>query len=196
MKLAKARPEASNGVSAILAEEMKSSSSVYTIDVIQDERAFAMLNDEWNAAVRSSSATIFQTFDWQFLWWKHYGAAPYRRLYILIIRAAKEIVGISPFFITENYFFGKKIHSKLQLLGCGVSENAADRVMSQYGPSDYLDIIAVRGCESEVSRLTLEFLVKHKSSFDEIDLSNVPEESVLMKWLIPECRRLGISVKT
>jgi CelD/BcsL family acetyltransferase involved in cellulose biosynthesis len=169
--------------------------SAATVEVVSDDKTFARLRGEWNNIVKSSSATIFQTFEWQYLWWKYFGTGHRRILHLLVIRIAGTIVGIGPFFKNEKYFLGKKIYSKLQLLGCGVAQNITEGMISAYGPSDYLDIIALPQYEVEVSIAIVDYLQIHKSLYDEIDFSNVPEDSVVMRQVVPEIRRLFLLTK-
>jgi len=166
-----------------------------TVEVVSTIEAFAKMHNEWNAIIKSSAASIFQTYEWQYLWWKHFGRRHHRFLHLLVIRNAGTIVGIGPFFGTEKYFLGKRIYRKLQLLGCGVAQNTSEELISAYGPSDYLDVIALPQCEAEVSLSIVNYLQTHTTLYDEIDFSNVPEDSIVMRRIVPELRRLNLPIE-
>ena len=50
----------------------------------------------WNELVVLSGGTVYQTFEWQSLWWASYGSR--RSLHIVLFRADDAVVGIAPLF--------------------------------------------------------------------------------------------------
>src|SRR6185503_14065572 len=94
------------------------------------------LRGEWNALLESSvSDCVFLTHEWLSAWWKH--LADGRRLSILTLRDGGELIGILP--VAERApQLARMMPRTLEFLGSGVIG------------SDYLDVIAARGRESEV----------------------------------------------
>jgi CelD/BcsL family acetyltransferase involved in cellulose biosynthesis len=68
------------------------------IDVVSSDAEFAALAEDWEALQAGARVTsVFETFDWQHLWWRHYGRG--RPLRLLLARSAGALVGILPLFI-------------------------------------------------------------------------------------------------
>ena len=59
------------------------------VEAITDDAGLARLAPEWQAlAAACPTATVFQTWEWNATWWRHYGRAPGRRLCVLAWRDA------------------------------------------------------------------------------------------------------------
>ena len=69
------------------------------IEVVTSDAEFAALAAEPGRRCRAGArvTSVFETFDWQYLWWRHYGAG--RPLRLLLARSAGALVGILPLFI-------------------------------------------------------------------------------------------------
>ncbi|MDQ6818214.1 MAG: GNAT family N-acetyltransferase [Actinomycetota bacterium] len=52
---------------------------------------------QWDALVARLSGSLYMTFSWCQVWWRHYGAG--RELRLIMIHADEELVGVLPFFI-------------------------------------------------------------------------------------------------
>jgi CelD/BcsL family acetyltransferase involved in cellulose biosynthesis len=125
-----------------------------------EEGGFWALKPEWNDLVRrSSSDTVFLTWEWQRTWWKHLGEGD---LLLLGFRHGDDgrLVGIAPLFRTDDTM-GRSI---LQMVGCR-------------DVSDYLDLIAEAGQEGAVHEALLDYLAGDDLSWDLIDLCNIPQHS-------------------
>lgn len=73
---------------------------------IKDDGKFSQLRGEWNKLYeKSERACIFQSFTWNYTWWKHFGKG--RELAILCIRENGELVGIAPMMVKR--FLGVQI---------------------------------------------------------------------------------------
>jgi CelD/BcsL family acetyltransferase involved in cellulose biosynthesis len=107
--------------------------NVETIDTSQD---FFALCDEWNTLLKSSESNcVFLTHEWLSAWWKH--LADGRRLAILTARDGDELIGLLP--VAERPAqLARMMPRVLEFLGSGMIG------------SDYLDVIAQKGRESEV----------------------------------------------
>jgi len=160
-----------------------------SIEVINDVRGFDGLRDEWSNLVQKSTVYIFQTYEWQRLWWEHFGHD--RSLHIVLFRHEGVLVGIAPFFLDTFRFLGVTISRNLCLLGSDVSYPGADGVFDKYSPSDYLDIIALPEFEKSVASMLLKHLSQLGKIYEKIVLDELPEDSVLMRELVPKLRSLG-----
>jgi CelD/BcsL family acetyltransferase involved in cellulose biosynthesis len=73
------------------------SSRALTIAEITSESALDALRPEWNALVdRLTWPSPFQSWEWNRLWWKHFGAKD--KLQILAFRRDGELLGIAQFY--------------------------------------------------------------------------------------------------
>jgi CelD/BcsL family acetyltransferase involved in cellulose biosynthesis len=52
---------------------------------------------EWDALVSELGGSLYTTFRWCEVWWRHYGAG--RELRLIVARAGDELVGVLPFFL-------------------------------------------------------------------------------------------------
>lgn len=64
-------------------------------------RTFTSFDDaiaaEWDALVAALDGSLYMTFAWCKVWWRHYGAR--RELRVIAVRSRDELVGVLPFFI-------------------------------------------------------------------------------------------------
>jgi CelD/BcsL family acetyltransferase involved in cellulose biosynthesis len=112
------------------------------IDLLTDASAFETLETEWNDLLRRSvSDTLFLTWEWQTIWWKHLGAGELR---VITLREDNgTLIGIAPLF-EEIWNDGTKAMS---LIGC-------------VDVSDYLDLIVARGREESVYAALLDTITR------------------------------------
>ena len=52
---------------------------------------------EWDALVAALNGSLYMTFAWCEVWWRHYSAR--RELRVVAVRSRDELVGVLPFFI-------------------------------------------------------------------------------------------------
>lgn len=129
---------------------------------------FWALRPEWDDLLhRSSSDTLFLTWEWQSTWWKHLGEGD---LLLLGFRGGDDgrLVGIAPFFRAR----GNDGLLVLNVIGCR-------------DVSDYLDLIVERGQEEAVYTALLDYLERQAGTWDVVDLCNLPHGS-------PTAARLGM----
>ena len=67
---------------------------IIKIREISDYSDFSKMADSWNTLLASSNHSIFATWEWQSIWWKHFGNN--RKLKILIAEENNETIGIAP----------------------------------------------------------------------------------------------------
>ena len=79
------------------------------VKIVTDITEFEQLREKWNALVETSVyPNIFTTWEWSFLWWKHFGASVGRRggsLFILLVENDDpdgELLAIFPLYRTGN----------------------------------------------------------------------------------------------
>ncbi len=132
---------------------------------------FEQLRPEWNAVLRNSRAdTPFLTYEWQKTWSDCLCSCE-GELHLLTVRDGGALLGIAPLFVLPEPDKDGQPRRLLRLIG-------------SVDASDYLDLIAVRGCEREVFSAMLDALAQ-SDTWDAIDLWNVPEASVT-RALLPE----------
>ncbi|MEX1018316.1 MAG: GNAT family N-acetyltransferase [Litorilinea sp.] len=154
--------------------------TVYGPDSIPN--GFEALEGEWNALLaRSRFNTVFLTYEWQTTWWEYLGTG---ELWIVALRhpETQELVGIVPLYLAipeKGKWAGKR---KLNLVGC-------------IEVSDYLDIIAAKGWESEVFAALRAWLCSHEApAWDVLDLCNLPQDSLTYTDLPPLLEEAGLQV--
>src|SRR6185436_10186794 len=115
-----------------------------SIEVIEEVEGFRRLRSEWDELLSSSpSDSIFLTWEWMFTWWKHLGGR--RRLSILVLRSAGELIAIAPLALRPPDYGRLAPFRSLEFLGTGSAG------------SDYLDLIVRAGRE----HLALPALADH-----------------------------------
>ncbi len=158
------------------------------IEVIAEEPKFLALREEWEHLVGSCPVSIFQTFDWQWLWWKHCGER--LRLHILTFRTHGRLVGIAPLYLDECSVFGVTLYRRLRFMGRGVEDWRSQWDLAQFGPSDYLDVVALPEFREQVAGTLLAYL-QRETLLDEMELENIPEGSLLLTTVVPKLQRQG-----
>lgn len=107
-----------------------------TVQIVTEAAGLAELAEEWRfLAEVCPFATVFQSYEWNAAWWRHYGRRPGRRLHLLTFREAAQgrLVGLAP--LMTSFWYGTPLR-RLSFLGTGAS--------------DYLDILAAPGYETAV----------------------------------------------
>lgn len=155
---------------------------------ITDSESLSLLRDRWNTLAKESSATIFQTFEWLSLWWKFLGEMPHRTLQVILFYHDDRLVGIAPLFLHKESLLGISLHNRLSFLGSGMSYARSGGVFLDNGPSDYLDLLIQPGFEEEVCSSLLGYLIEYEARWDEMELVNIPHNSVVIHTLVPLLR--------
>ena len=143
---------------------------------------FAALAAEWNKLVkRTRTNNFFSTYEWQTTWWQYLGEG---ELWIVAFRRpeTQALVGIVPLYLVTNTKGKRTGKRQLNLVGC-------------IEVSDYLDIIAIKGCEQQVYENLLEWLQSPQApGWDILDLCNLPEDSLTYQALPPLFEQTGLTV--
>lgn len=165
------------------------------IQIIDDLAAVVSISEEWDELVLDSAGTIFQTYDWQYLWWKHFAASAACRPLVVLFIANNQLIGLAPFFVQTYSMTGINTFKQLKLIGSGL-QTRKTKVLSleREGPGDYLDIIARRGYEEIVGKSVAHFLKTRQSHWDEADFQNLPEDGILMRHVMAHLEAPGLDV--
>ena len=152
-------------------------SSQLRCEWIADEEQFRRLEDEWmNLFRRSASLSAFVTFDWMYLWWKHWGKS--RELRIIAVRdQSAQLVGLAPFYLARPF------------LGPAHLRFLAD----EHVGSDYLTLLAEPGWEKAVVREIRSMLERHCAEFACIELRDA-EQSPLLDLFCAELQDAGMRI--
>jgi CelD/BcsL family acetyltransferase involved in cellulose biosynthesis len=107
--------------------------------VVEDARAFAALEREWDDLYRNSPlATPFQSWAWLYSWWEFYGEGYEPRL-VTVRDDEGLLVGLVPLMLERKMGFGR-----LLWIGTGLS--------------DYLDMLVREGWEKHVAKAAIRAL--------------------------------------
>jgi CelD/BcsL family acetyltransferase involved in cellulose biosynthesis len=144
------------------------------LQIHQSPSDLVNLEKDWEKLLeRSSTNTIFQTWVWNRLWWKHFGRS--RDLLLLTVReSGGKLLGIAPLFYTPD---GDNQRT-LQFVG------GTDL-------SDYLDFIVARGSEASFYSAIADFLGSSPDLWDVLDLHCLPAESPTLKIFRKLCDQKG-----
>ena len=145
------------------------------ITLREDADVFSDHKGRWRELLDASDADqIFLTCEWQYTWWKVYHPG---RLFVLVVEDDDGAwMGVAPWFIDEAEI-GRQV---VRTVGC-------------VDVTDYLDIIARRGRETEVYDTLAAWLAEHPETFDEIMLCNIPQTSKTLEMMPAAAQRHGLT---
>jgi len=143
---------------------------------ITDDAGLAALADEWRSlAAICRTATIFQTYEWNAVWWRTVGKRSGARLAILTFRdPAERLVGIAP--LVRSSWYGLPV-TRLTFLAMGAS--------------DYLDLLAAPGCEGRVVESFYRYLADARG-WQAVDLRQLRDGGLLRSNPGPEHGDLNV----
>ena len=141
------------------------------ISVIEDARAFAALEVEWEDLYRNAPlVTPFQSWAWLYSWWESYGKGYELRL--VTMREGNLLVGLMPLMLERRWGVGR-----LLFVGTGLT--------------DYQDVLAREGWETRVSRAGVQAL-KQIDGWHVADLQQLRPDAaaweILEDWAGPQVR--------
>lgn len=149
-------------------------------ETIKTIEGLRRVRDEWNILLEGSlSNSIFLTWEWMYSWAECFINEKRELFLIKVYDDANRLVGIAPWY-TEKINFGPA--SIKQLCFLGGPETA----------SDYLDLIAAKGREREVSNYLYDYLFGvGSSSWDCLKFQDVRAESLFLLNFIHKHRQQG-----
>jgi CelD/BcsL family acetyltransferase involved in cellulose biosynthesis len=139
--------------------------SALRISLIDQFDALESRRAEWDALVaRSTTPTIFQTYEWHESWWRVFGAE--YELWVLLAEADGELVGIAPLMLSR-----RRVH--------GVRRRVLEFIGAPLG-SDYCDFIVAQD-RPEVLKQLLASLYARRDQWDLLLCSEIPDSSPTVK---------------
>ena len=147
---------------------------------VKAEDFTTLSRDEWNGLLlRSGSRSIFQTYQWNQIWWNHFGGG--RELWILSCRKGGRLLGIIP--LMKRIWRPFKTGPGLKVLEFVGSPD-----------SDYNDFIMDKERSAIVLDAVLGWLTGNKNQWDVMVLQEVPEASPTHDALKQQCAAKGFAV--
>jgi CelD/BcsL family acetyltransferase involved in cellulose biosynthesis len=71
------------------------------IEIITDHAGFEALREPWTQLQdRVAETSVFMTWEWQYIWWKHYGDG--QELRLIVVRHAGIVTGILPLYLQNR----------------------------------------------------------------------------------------------
>jgi hypothetical protein len=125
----------------------------YVIEQATEEQ-FASMKDEWMGLLESyEDATLFNTWEWQYTWWKTWGKDLEGELYLILARNQYgELVGLAPLYRYKRAVLGGLFnYHKLQFIGSSMNLMPTVR-------SEYLNFIFASQYQSVVQSLLMYLL--------------------------------------
>ena len=134
------------------------------VEVLRDPEALDAIEHDWNELLRTSDATVFQSFEWQRTWWRHFGERRRgARLHVVTIRDGSTLVAVAPLWLETSRLLGLAPVRRLRWIGCG--------------DSDYLHLLVARGREEECVERVAAVLARDAGLFDVAVLEDTSDRS-------------------
>jgi CelD/BcsL family acetyltransferase involved in cellulose biosynthesis len=154
------------------------------ITEVNDVKDFVSLKDPWNDLLARSNHTVFSTWEWVYLWWRHFGNN--RRLLILLAEEDNKLIGIAPLMYSVHSMFGLR-QGKIEFIGTSPTNNGASIIEDEQNDaldvvSNYNDFIIEEGHESCVP-LFFDYLQNLEIKWSSADLTNIPENQIALSSL-------------
>lgn len=147
-----------------------------TVRPMQIERVstvaeFDALKPAWRQLeVRARHRSVFLSWDWQRLWWTHYGEQ--RQLHILVARQGGAVVGLFPLYLETHRALQVLRVRKLRPIGAG----------GDTAPDD-LGLLAEPSCEQRVTESFVQHILSSPERWQLLDLVDLPLSSPLVACL-------------
>lgn len=150
----------------------KPAAKANSYDLVTTEAEFDKLQKPWNRLAIENELHIFQTFEWNRIWWKHFGSRGQLRIFVLY--EGSTVTAIAPLFLDHFYLLGKPAYSSLRMIGSWTFRTSNGSLLGKKAYSDYLQFLIAPGYESAFySRLMAYF--RDVSSADELRIDEMPE---------------------
>lgn len=142
--------------------------------VLTDDLEFDALAPEWDRLLdQSDQQVFFLRWAWNRLWWR-FLRPPDSQLFIIACRDEQDtLAGLAPFYLRQRRTAGIPHLRELLFLGTGIYAQT----------SEYLDIVARRGCEGVVAAAIVEYL-ERSDDWDSLCLKEVPAASATLSYLM------------
>jgi CelD/BcsL family acetyltransferase involved in cellulose biosynthesis len=155
------------------------------IEVYSDGRnqsameTFDQLREQWNQLLHQSAFdTVFMTYEWQKVWWEHFGPEAEGALFLIALRDTDgKLAGLWPLYDEAPGQMPRRL-----------------RIIGSPRGSDYLDFIARKGQERETYEAILAFLAQ-REDWGRIEAINIPAGSPTLEILAPLAAERGFDVQ-
>lgn len=152
----------------------------YAVKLVRSETDWDALSRVWDELLLATPEhTVFQSFKYQRLWWRHFGGDS--ELLIVVLISGTDVVGIAPLrtFVAELY---GRYRRHLAFIG---SRWEVDRPTFLFGRDG-----------RELTRVLVRFLAGQTGRWEVCELYEQPSGSAMLNVLIEEFRRAGLLVGT
>uniref|UniRef100_E6PV26 Putative Acyl-CoA N-acyltransferase n=1 Tax=mine drainage metagenome TaxID=410659 RepID=E6PV26_9ZZZZ len=142
------------------------------IEVVTSIELFDALQVPWRELEsRCQTSSLFVTWQWQRLWWKHYGKG--RSLRILVARDGDRLLGVLPMYL-ERYFARRLLPvAKLCLLGSG----------GDTAPDD-LDPLLLPDAAATVAQEFAEYILEQLDGWDLLHCPDLHADAPFTRALV------------
>jgi CelD/BcsL family acetyltransferase involved in cellulose biosynthesis len=138
---------------------------------VTDDAGFFALRSEWREVMeRCSSLSVFQTYEWQRTWWKHYGTGS---IHTLVAHAGSQAVAILPLYKSAQRLPLVRSMALIKLIGVGGDTSP-----------DYLGQIAMDDYAQDAADAFARYLLEHRADWDVLELTDLPASSPLRAVLM------------
>ena len=153
------------------------------INVLTRPEEFDALADAWTRLeARCPTASIFVSFDWQRLWWRHYGGD--KALKIVVALEAGVAVGILPLHVQRGRFMGFYPVRRLRIVGTGGDTSP-----------DYLDPLVDPDLGDPVAVALADYVATQLDGWDVLQFSDLDPSGTFTKTIHRLCSQRGCLVR-
>lgn len=152
------------------------------VTCIETADGFRALREEWDGLVHAATAaSIFTTWEWQYLWWQHYGAGQPLRL--LVAREDGRLLGLLPLYVRRVTPMPGVSVRLLRLVGTGADTSP-----------DYLEPPLAPGREEETARALVDVALD-LAGWDVLVWSDLESEGALLGAVQEALRWRGLRAR-
>lgn len=161
----------------VVPPEVSSGPRRWRVELVRDTGGFLALRDEWRHLCELGRASVFNSWEWLFGWYRQLGVR--RRLFLLTARdESGALAGVLPLSLEERGWGGVRLKWLRWLGDEGVG-------------SDYLDALLRPGDEAALAEVLVDALERERHAWDILELSDVEETSPTVALLEARCRGRG-----
>jgi len=144
-----------------------------SVRVVDTTEEFYNLKSIWTDVIANDTkASIFQSWAWQYGWWKNYAQG--KSLRILLAEDNNSVCGILPMYLAEYRLFRMIPVRELRLIGTGGDTSP-----------DYLGPIVLSAKEVEVNAVFADF-INHSKDWDVVQLADLSSDYLLPSQLMQQ----------
>jgi CelD/BcsL family acetyltransferase involved in cellulose biosynthesis len=154
------------------------------IEVVTSEAGWLGLAIAWRALeLRCANASVFLTWDWQWLWWQSYGRLCRGTPCVLVARSGDEVVGVLPLYVQRQRSLGVLPIRLLRMVGTG----------GDTSPDDLGPMVADEHL-GEVSRAFARHIVHGLGGWNRLQLSDLRPRTEFVQALQQNAAAAGLVV--